>query len=261
MRQPTTGGGSQGTDQQPRDRVCRRLHPESAQGVCGGDRPGLAELVWMAGSGIAMPVIAHYLSHSDSGITAIYLWRRTRMLRPSKRLDCPSEHSARPDQVAGITGRSERIRTSGPCVPNTVLYQAELHSGRVRAYSGGPSRGQAARAERPEEHRSRMGCFLAHDGAGSAACKHGSNRRQRRCAGRATRLPPYACCADQLFARSRGSSRPWSAGVRCPLGTPAHKAVPPSGVFDANAPAALRMAGEPLASTATKRPVADIHRL
>jgi hypothetical protein len=27
-------------------------------------------------------------------------------------------------------GRSERIRTSGPCVPNTVLYQAELHSGR-----------------------------------------------------------------------------------------------------------------------------------
>src|SRR3974390_2853931 len=29
-----------------------------------------------------------------------------------------------------ITGRSERIRTSGPCVPNTVLYQAELHSDR-----------------------------------------------------------------------------------------------------------------------------------
>ena len=29
-------------------------------------------------------------------------------------------------------GRSERIRTSGPCVPNTVLYQAELRSvGRV----------------------------------------------------------------------------------------------------------------------------------
>ncbi len=30
-------------------------------------------------------------------------------------------------------GRSERIRTSGPCVPNTVLYQAELHSDWVRA--------------------------------------------------------------------------------------------------------------------------------
>jgi hypothetical protein len=27
-----------------------------------------------------------------------------------------------------MIGRSERIRTSGPCVPNTVLYQAELHS-------------------------------------------------------------------------------------------------------------------------------------
>ena len=26
------------------------------------------------------------------------------------------------------TGRSERIRTSGPCLPKTVLYQAELHS-------------------------------------------------------------------------------------------------------------------------------------
>jgi hypothetical protein len=25
-------------------------------------------------------------------------------------------------------GRSERIRTSGPYVPNVVLYQAELHS-------------------------------------------------------------------------------------------------------------------------------------
>ena len=27
-----------------------------------------------------------------------------------------------------LSGRSERIRTSGPCVPNAVLYQAELHS-------------------------------------------------------------------------------------------------------------------------------------
>ncbi len=29
-------------------------------------------------------------------------------------------------------GRSERIRTSGPCLPKTVLYQAELHSDRRR---------------------------------------------------------------------------------------------------------------------------------
>lgn len=25
------------------------------------------------------------------------------------------------------TGRGERIRTSGPCLPKAVLYQAELH--------------------------------------------------------------------------------------------------------------------------------------
>ncbi len=28
-------------------------------------------------------------------------------------------------------GRSERIRTSDPCLPKTVLYQAELHSDRA----------------------------------------------------------------------------------------------------------------------------------
>ena len=31
-----------------------------------------------------------------------------------------------------MNGRSERIRTSGPCLPNAVLYQAELHSDRRR---------------------------------------------------------------------------------------------------------------------------------
>ena len=33
-------------------------------------------------------------------------------------------------------GRSERIRTSDPCVPNAVLYQAEPHSDR----GSGPER-------------------------------------------------------------------------------------------------------------------------
>ena len=28
----------------------------------------------------------------------------------------------------GYRGRGERIRTSGPCLPKTVLYQAELYS-------------------------------------------------------------------------------------------------------------------------------------
>ncbi len=31
--------------------------------------------------------------------------------------------------IAGldVSGRGERIRTSGPCLPKAVLYQAELH--------------------------------------------------------------------------------------------------------------------------------------
>lgn len=32
-------------------------------------------------------------------------------------------------------GRSERIRTSGPYVPNVVLYQAELHSAKGGQYT------------------------------------------------------------------------------------------------------------------------------
>lgn len=34
------------------------------------------------------------------------------------------------------SGRSERIRTSDPCLPKTVLYQAELHSDRAARDSG-----------------------------------------------------------------------------------------------------------------------------
>lgn len=52
-----------------------------------------------------------------------------------------------PGQITGVIGRSERIRTSGPCVPNTVLYQAELHSEADRnddaGYSGRGKRPQA----------------------------------------------------------------------------------------------------------------------
>ena len=38
-------------------------------------------------------------------------------------LDDPESTDANPKKQVG---RSERIRTSGPCVPNAVLYQAEL---------------------------------------------------------------------------------------------------------------------------------------
>ena len=36
----------------------------------------------------------------------------------------------KPGLPKAFVGRSERIRTSGPCLPKTVLYQAELHSDR-----------------------------------------------------------------------------------------------------------------------------------
>src|SRR4051794_16380190 len=43
-------------------------------------------------------------------------------------------------ELTGLhAGRSERIRTSGPCLPKAVLYQAELHS--VRTATGWPVRG------------------------------------------------------------------------------------------------------------------------
>ena len=49
----------------------------------------------------------------------------------------PVGHCPEAGQIIEFPGRSERIRTSGPCVPNTVLYQAELHSDRAAPYSGG----------------------------------------------------------------------------------------------------------------------------
>ena len=30
-------------------------------------------------------------------------------------------------EIREVNGRGERIRTSGPCLPKAVLYQAELH--------------------------------------------------------------------------------------------------------------------------------------
>ena len=45
-------------------------------------------------------------------------------------------------------GRGKRIRTSGPCLPKTVLYQAELFPDRAgTAFSGGPVRQECAYSE------------------------------------------------------------------------------------------------------------------
>src|SRR3569623_805361 len=43
-----------------------------------------------------------------------------------------------------ISGRSGRIRTCDPCVPNAVLYRAEPHSDKKAAYSVGLDALQAA---------------------------------------------------------------------------------------------------------------------
>ncbi len=43
---------------------------------------------------------------------------------------CNARKQKRRPQAPCFIGRSERIRTSDPCLPKTVLYQAELHSDR-----------------------------------------------------------------------------------------------------------------------------------
>ena len=48
--------------------------------------------------------------------------------------------------LSRIIGRGERIRTSGPCLPKTVLYQAELLPDRVGSAGEIPSRIEARRA-------------------------------------------------------------------------------------------------------------------
>src|SRR5690606_6968132 len=68
-------------------------------------------------------------SHNGKGETMV-AYRQSRHCRA--RLQGP--------MIAKDTGRGERIRTSGPCLPKTVLYQAELLPDRSGA--GGPARGQ-----------------------------------------------------------------------------------------------------------------------
>ena len=50
-------------------------------------------------------------------------------MTPPKRIWGQNQKAAERCVLRLLNGRSERIRTSGPCLPKTVLYQAELHSG------------------------------------------------------------------------------------------------------------------------------------
>ena len=67
----------------------------------------------------------------------------------------------------GKLGRSERIRTSGPCLPKAVLYQAELHSDAMRVTPSTLAShvvGTDAGAEAADESNQRWGnsrCFDA----------------------------------------------------------------------------------------------------
>ena len=64
------------------------------------------------------------------------------LLPTAAKVWCLPVRSARTRLHIGNYGRSERIRTSGPCVPNTVLYQAELHSD-AGSYGVAPAQGPA----------------------------------------------------------------------------------------------------------------------
>lgn len=59
---------------------------------------------------------------------------------------------------SGINGRGERIRTSGPCVPNTVLYQAELLPDRTGQMASGTS--EAGSIERGAQERNTLSALV-----------------------------------------------------------------------------------------------------
>ncbi len=62
----------------------------------------------------SMPGVAHLLRKSSGKLGDL-------LSRAKKPAETPGFYGP-------LNGRSERIRTSGPCLPKTVLYQAELHS-------------------------------------------------------------------------------------------------------------------------------------
>ncbi len=71
-----------------------------------------------------VPVVISLLNHRNQTIEYDKTW---------KSLEFVCRIVIRPPQVTKYltnqekTGRGEKIRTSGPCLPKAVLYQAELH--------------------------------------------------------------------------------------------------------------------------------------
>src|SRR6478609_7361427 len=89
-----------------------------------------------------------------------------------------------------ISGRSGRIRTCDPCVPNAVLYRAEPHSDKNAAYSLGfrtPQEGEL-RTLTPLNVGLKTQILPAGEAAAAAAARalagggRGTRRRRVRCA-------------------------------------------------------------------------------
>ena len=58
----------------------------------------------------------------------------------NKKGDPKAAFMKNPMETMGSNGRGKRIRTSGPCLPKTVLYQAELLPDRSARRPGSPRR-------------------------------------------------------------------------------------------------------------------------
>ena len=115
-------------------------------------------------------------------------------------------------EVIDFIGRSERIRTSGPCVPNTVLYQAELHSDRAPGYSRRPPTGQDVFSiTAPIGHPDH--CAAAPGGPAHDWRLHPRRLESLLPAGRAT--PPSVAARSPPSPRSSGGSRRSSATRDC----------------------------------------------
>ena len=100
-------------------------------------------MVHMATAGVTLDEIGQYLGCSHARVAAFTYAHRSQVhLRKaanapefewysgSLNLGLLSYKQQRRPWAPCFIGRSERIRTSDPCLPKTVLYQAELHSDR-----------------------------------------------------------------------------------------------------------------------------------
>lgn len=139
------------------------------------------------------------------------------LIRCKRRGRSGGHHVVAAFRLRELFGRGKRIRTSGPCVPNTVLYQAELFPDQIptswsrrqaAAYiseierSKGLITGISARSVGVATGRTHPYCTI-----GSRAC----HRPLRRCRAIQSLSAPKAKQDVCLAGAARGRSR-WSGG-------------------------------------------------